>query len=158
MRVSNDHSNIRNVSVRNYKDIIFEVKESYPYKDGTSRIDISEVVSIIKKIADKQAAIKEAEQKSKLNDQLAQMTLLGKIRVAIGEKWKVEQCKETINVYISDDKGKRRANVYECKDGKDAGKYYMGVGERSWAISYVIPKDKISEFMKSMEGALEYAN
>lgn len=157
LRISHDIANISNISIKKHKDTIFEIKETHAYKDGSSRINIAEAISLIKTISEKQKNIKDVQQKTKLDTQLSQMALVGKIRVAISEKWQIEPCKETVYVYINDRRGIRRASIRESKEGSTLGQYCVLIGSNTYRTNYAVSKEEFSQFIKSLEGTLDYA-
>ena len=137
------------VSKRN-ADKVQEVKETYTLADGSSRIDFDSIIKLAHRVAEKNKAKFDEEQKIKLKKQLEQMQLLGKIAIVLDPQFKATK------YHVSDDVSITKSNGYEVlrvmKDNRNPGIYCMRLGYQS----FIIKREEIVDFMTKVNPILHY--
>jgi hypothetical protein len=131
-----------------------EIAESYPYADGTSRIDLATLVEEIKKIAKIEYDRRESEKTNEFKQQLEQMKLVGRIQTCIkSEAYKV----------VKNDHWRKQVDIKNQKNERVGVVEYNKTNARPFAVRingawFYLREDQIDSFIKDAEGIFKYAN
>lgn len=131
-----------------------EIVESYPYADGTSRIDLTTIIEEIKKITKIEYDRREAEKNNEFRQQLEQMKLVGRIQACVrSEIYKV----------VKNDRWRRQVDIKNEKNATVCTVDYNKTNALPFNVSingswFYVAEDQIETFLKDAEGILKYAS
>lgn len=153
LRMSIDSTIIDKKTIAGYGSMAIEMSETYPYSDGSSRIDLDSIITRIKEIVMFKYERIEENKRHLFQTQLDQMKLVGRIQSLVSfDKYKVVKCDHMRNrVEIKNDMLRTVCVIEHRKD--QVKPYCMNVA----GGQYQIYEDGIDTFIKDAEVMFKYA-